>query len=138
MAQNQKKKRSEKRQRKNRKGFRLSDEELAAFIANCEAANLDGGDLFRVRCCSRRPLRVQKRRSLDEQKLAQILGQLGKWGNNLNQITAAINKAVKKSDIPEVAVILGQKERKIDDLKKVLLECRFLIRETLLKHDIEG
>ena len=130
----------EKRQREKVKAFRLSEDEVTSFLANAEAANLTGGDYFRVRCCSAKPLRKQTIRKLDEKMLAKILGELGAWGRNLNQIAHAMNIATKEPTYsPSYAASrLKQYEADIAELQKTLSECRMMIRETLLGRDING
>lgn len=128
----------EKRQRKKIKAFRLSEDEVTSFLANAAASNLTGGDYFRVRCCSVKPLRKQTVRKLDIKMLAKILGELGAWGRNLNQIAHAMNIAKKEPTYsPTYATNrLKQYENDITELQKIISECRMMIRETLLGRDI--
>lgn len=137
-AASQKSWKDEKRQREKVKAFRLSQEEVTSFLANAEAANLTGGDYFRVRCCSAKPLRKQTIRKLDEKVLAKILGELGAWGRNLNQIAHSMNIAMKEPIYsPSYAASrLKQYESDIAGLQRTLSDCRMMIRETLLGRDI--
>lgn len=128
-------KKSEKRQRTNLKSFRLSDEELAAFLAHCEAANLSGGDLFRTKCCGKKPLRAKRQRGEEEQSLAKILGQLGKCGNNLNQIAYALNVAKYKPDAAATLYALQAHEDKLEAIHTEVDLMRDLLMKILLKHD---
>lgn len=134
----QARKKSEKRQRKNLKAFRLNDGELADFMKNCETANLDGADFFRVKCCSQKPIRAKKRRQLDEKLLAQILGEQGKWGNNLNQVTHALNIAKTKPDAAAVANVFLRSEETLKDIRDAVNTIRDIVRENLLRNDPNG
>ncbi|MEM6829746.1 MAG: plasmid mobilization relaxosome protein MobC [Bacteroidota bacterium] len=131
----QTKKKSEKRQRNNLKSFRLSDEELAAFLSNCEAANLSGGDLFRTKCCGQKPLHARRQRGEEEKLLAKILGQLGKYGNNLNQIAYALNIAKYKPDAAATLYALQAQEEKLEAIHTSVDLIRDLLMNILLKHD---
>lgn len=136
-------KKSEVRRRKNSQSFRMDDEERAAFIAAYEAANLSAADFIRLKCCSAKPLRTRRRNHLhrvDEKKLAQALGLLGKSGSNNNQIAHALNIAMKEPDFnaPYAVQILKKYDKDIAAIQAEISECRTILREILLAGDFRG
>ena len=136
-------KKSEKRQRINVQAFRMVDDELARFQEHCEAADLKPADFIRVKCCSSKPLRKRERRDVhrfDEKKLAKILGLLGKSGSNHNQIAHALNIAMKSADFGANNALLELRrfEQIIMAIQADIIECRALVRETLLGRDLNG
>lgn len=118
----------EKRQRKKNKIFRVSQNEFDAFNNNAKSMNLSGGDFFRQSCCSAKPLRKNNVRRTDEALLAKILGQLGKWGSNLNQIAHAMNIARK-----EPTYSSGYAAKRLDKYEQDLAAMRNSIAEIELK-----
>lgn len=128
-------KKIEKRQRNIRKTFRMNEEELAAFLAHCDAANLSGGDLFRVKCCGKKPLRIKRERREGEKLLATFLGQLGRYGNNLNQIAHALNIAKHKPDAIATVHVLEYYDVRIGEIHATVDITRDLLMKTLLGHD---
>ena len=109
----------------------MNEEELAAFLSNSEAANLSGGDFFRVKCCGQKALKIHQKRFYDEQLLIRYLGQLGRIGNNLNQIAHALNIARFKPDAMPSIYILERHEDRINEIKTVLDASRDMIRQML-------
>jgi Bacterial mobilisation protein (MobC). len=124
----------EKRQRKKNKIFRVSDSEFHAFNDNAKALNLTGGDFFRKLCCSSEPLRIKKIRKMDETLLAKILGQLGKWGSNLNQIAHSINIARKEPTYSSsyAAKRLDKYENDIAAMRDSIAEIELKIQKALM------
>lgn len=128
-------KKIENRQRNIRKTFRMNEEELAAFLAHCDAVNLSGGDLFRVKCCGKKPLRRKQERREGEKLLAKYLGQLGRYGNNLNQIARALNIAKYKPDAVATVHILEYHENRIIEIQATVDFTRDLLMKSILGHD---
>lgn len=128
-------KKSETRKRNITRSFRMDDEELAAFLANCETANLSGGDLFRVKCCGKKPLRAKRERRTQEKLLVKYLGQLGRYGNNLNQIAHALNIAKYKPDAAASLHILERHEETLREIRAIVDVSRDILTQTLLGHD---
>lgn len=78
---------SEKRARTAHLTFRLNDEERALIEAKADAAGgLTPGSYAREILLGAPAPRPVRRRSPDRKLLAQLLGQLGKIGGNLNQL----------------------------------------------------
>lgn len=124
----------EKRQRKKNKIFRVSEEEFAAFAANAKEANLSGGDFFRQRCCSSKPIRNKRIRKLDESLLAKVLGQLGKWGSNLNQIAHSLNIARKEPTYSTTYASkrLEEYDHDIAEIRAAIAKIEVLIQKALI------
>ena len=116
----------------------MNTEELTAFLQNSEAANLSDADFIRMRCCEKKPIRKRRLRRLDEQALASGLGQLGKVANNINQIARALNLLQRKSETEQEAAQWASHDAAIAQMQAAIMESRRLIRQALLKHDIEG
>ena len=88
----------------------MNEAEHQAFLDHCEASGLSGSDLFRLKCCLQNPSRIRRHRRLDEKALARILGQLGRWGNNLNQIAHALNIAVQQHPLIVAGTLTRRRE----------------------------
>ncbi len=81
---------SETRKRQQRLPVRCTADEVSALRAAAEAAGFASiGDLVRARCL--RNTRSPKLPPVDRQQLARTLGQLGKYGSNLNQLAHIAN-----------------------------------------------
>ncbi len=81
---------SETRQRQQRLPVRCTAEELAELRAVASAAGFANiGELIRARCLQR--TRAPRHHPIDRQQLARTLGQLGKYGSNLNQLAHVAN-----------------------------------------------
>jgi hypothetical protein len=91
-------KKSENRQRTDYAIFRLLPEEKAAFERRCADAGLSKADYFRRKCLEDKPLRKLKSLSVDAQLLTQYLGQIGKIGSNLNQLSKHMNNGFLPAD----------------------------------------
>ena len=140
-------KKSEKRQRNIRRTFRMNEEELNAFLVNCESANLNAGDLFRLKCCSHKPLRKYITRREDQEIYVQILAQvmkgqyrLSRLDNNVNQMARALNVATLNLNGSQVAQIFEQHKNTLQKLLtlyeeyvEVSNESRDLLREKLMR-----
>jgi hypothetical protein len=77
---------SEKRQRTDRLFVRLTPEEKAAFLDRAEKAGMASGAFARAVLAGNAGPRAQRRLPADAAALREVLGHLGKIGNNLNQI----------------------------------------------------
>ena len=116
----------------------MNEKELTAFLENCQAANLSDADLFRVRCCGKKPLRKRRIHRIDEKALASALGHLMRVANNVNQIAHALNIAKSKPDAAATAEVLSRNQKKIGEMHAAILESRDLITKSLLNHDLES
>lgn len=75
--------------------IRLTPEERADLAAAAEAQGLGPSSFARLatlRAIGRRPAHALKRRDPHAIERARILGELGHWGRNLNQLAKAANK----------------------------------------------
>lgn len=82
---------SEKRKRSACLAVRLTPEERAHIEANAVRAGLATGSYARLVLLGTPPPRQVRRPPIERQKLAQLLGQIGYVGNNINQIARMLN-----------------------------------------------
>lgn len=82
---------SEKRQRTKIINFRVLPEEFDLFHDRCQASGLSKSDYFRQKCLEGKPLRKRKAHGTDTTVILHLLGQIGRLGNNLNQIAKTQN-----------------------------------------------
>jgi Bacterial mobilisation protein (MobC) len=82
---------SEKRQRQQVLGIRLTADEHAALTAASERAGLALAGYARSQLLSAPPLRQARRPPVERAELARLLGELGKVGSNVNQMARALN-----------------------------------------------
>ncbi len=73
-------------------GFRVDAIERAEIESAAEAAGLTVGSYCRDTILSKALTTARRRPSLDRALLAQLLGQLGKLGGNMNQIAKRLNE----------------------------------------------
>jgi hypothetical protein len=92
---------SDKRQRTHQSLVRLSDEEFADISARADKAGLAVAAFMRAAVLGNPGPRAQHRPPADHKALRQILGELGRVGNNINQIARALNSE-DKSKLPEL------------------------------------
>src|SRR6266851_117935 len=92
---------SDKRRRGKIIASRCLDEEFAAIAAKADEAGLSKGAFLRAAGLGDAGPRAQRRPPADHVALRQILGQLGRVGNNLNQIARALN-AKQQLRLPEL------------------------------------
>lgn len=83
---------SEKRQRAARLFLRLTAEEKAAILARADKAGMTPPAYLRAAALGTAGPRAQRRIPADAGLLRQVLGHLGRVGNNLNQIARHLNR----------------------------------------------
>jgi len=82
---------SDKRQRGKIIASRCLDEEFTAIAAKADKAGLAVAAFMRAAALGDAGLRAQRRPPVDHKALRQYLGQVGRLGNNINQIARALN-----------------------------------------------
>lgn len=93
---------SETRQRPARPAMRCSAAELAQLEQRAERAGMTVGAYMRHQCLGEAGPRAVRRPPVERKALAQLLGQLGKCGSNVNQIARALNSDREiLHDVPE-------------------------------------
>lgn len=92
---------SEKRQRNQIIPIRVTGEERAAIEAKADAAGLTIAAYLRATAIGAAGPRARRRAPSDQVALRQLLGELGRVGNNVNQIARALNSD-ETADIPEL------------------------------------
>jgi hypothetical protein len=80
------------RQRSHMMNFRASDAERAEIEAAAERTGLAVGAYVRSRVLEKPTTRATRRPPVERAALAQLLGQIGKIGSNLNQIARSENR----------------------------------------------
>ena len=95
-----------KRQRNEKITIRCYTAERDAIRANADKAGLAVGAFLRATGAGNAGPRAQRRPPADHQVLRQILGHLGRIGNNINQISRRLN-AGANPDIPELREALA-------------------------------
>jgi len=70
---------------------RLSDDERKELVRRAEAAGLSIGGYWKSAVFNTAPPRKSRRPRTDTAELAKLLGQLGRVGNNLNQLARTLN-----------------------------------------------
>ena len=92
---------SDKRQRGKIQPVRCTLEEFKAIAAKADKAGLAIAAFMRAAALGDPGPRAQRRPPADHKALRQILGELGRIGNNLNQIARALN-ARQQIRLPEL------------------------------------
>jgi len=92
---------SDKRQRGKIQPVRCTLEEFNAIAAKADKAGLSAAGFMRAAALGDAGPRAQRRPPADHKALRQILGELGRVGNNLNQIARALN-AGERVRLPEL------------------------------------
>lgn len=118
--------------------LRVTPEEKETLRDQATKRGLSLSDFARERILKISPLRKRRRRSLDEKAMASALAQLGRFGGNLNQIAHALNIIKMKSDDSALLPTLQGIEQQLSYLVADQKEAKHLIRQALLKHDLEG
>ena len=114
---------SEKRQRNKRLSIRFTAEEFNQIAARADQAGLGSAALLRAAALGDAGPRAQRRPPADHKALRQLLGHVGRIGNNINQIARALN-AAEKSGLAEVPAVLGACPaalRACDDIRRAIL-----------------
>ncbi len=82
---------SEKRKDQRVKTLRISEQQNEELIKNARAAGVSVSGFIRKRCCTSQQITPRKIIPLEVQAVLQLRGQLGRLGNNLNQIVRREN-----------------------------------------------
>ena len=92
---------SEQRQRTETLYARVTPEEKAAVIDRADKAGMAVAAFMRASALGSAGPRAQRRPPADHGALRQLLGELGRVGNNINQIARGVN-AGEAPDVPEL------------------------------------
>lgn len=82
---------SDKRQRSHQCLIRWTDEEFASISEKADKAGMAVAAFMRAVALGNPGPRAQRRPPADHRALRQILGEIGRIGNNINQIARALN-----------------------------------------------
>jgi hypothetical protein len=89
---------SEKRRRTAHITIRLTPDERAAIDESAQRAGLTAGSHARSILLGAPTPRQVRRPPVERRELAQLLGEVGRVGNNLNQIARALNSGAEPDD----------------------------------------
>lgn len=95
---------SEKRQRAKTYSIRLSDQEQATARSIASRAGISLAALIRHALFNTPPPRAARRPTIEHQRVAQLLGELGKIGSNINQLAKHANAGRYQPDSVELAM----------------------------------
>lgn len=99
---------SEKRQRTEQLFVRLTPDEKAAFLARANKAGMSAAAFLRMAVNGDAGPRAQRRVPVDAALMRQVLGHLGRIGNNLNQIARHLNTGREGDQGPALAAALAE------------------------------
>ena len=99
---------TETRQRGHVLQVRCTDDERAGIVAAAERAGLTVGAFMRQQSLGTPGPRAARRPVVARVELAQVLGQLGKWGSNVNQLARAYNVDGSTPAAVELAAIRAE------------------------------
>lgn len=109
---------SEKRARTIHLGVRLTPEERAQIERAAESSGLSTGSYARLVLLGTPGPRQVRRPQVDRAELGRLLGEIGRVGNNLNQIAHRMNTGVP-TDRPALLVILAS----LVDVRNAILQA---------------
>lgn len=95
---------SEKRQRTRTLSVRFNDREAETVRMMADRAGLSCGALVRYALFKTPPPRAARRPTVNHRAVAQLLGQLGKIGTNINQLAKQANAGRYQSNSIELAL----------------------------------
>jgi hypothetical protein len=105
-----------KRQRQRVFPIRLTDAEHAELVSRAERAGLSVAGLIRQRCLDLPPPRASRRPVPERVELVRLLGQIGKIGGNVHQITRAMNAGGSPS-----AMVMEDAARDVAEMRAAIL-----------------
>lgn len=99
-------KKSEKRQRTEVIFARVTPDEKAAVMARADRAGMATAAFMRALAIGEPGPRARRRPTADHVAIRQLLGELGRIGNNINQIARAVNSG-QLPELPELREALA-------------------------------
>lgn len=96
--------------------IRLSVDERAEIVRRADAAGLSIGGYWKSAVFNLPPPRKSHRPSVDRVELAKLLGQLGRVGNNINQLARTLNME-GSVEIPELTEAL----KELTDMREAVM-----------------
>src|SRR5208337_4397028 len=92
---------SDKRRRSHQSLIRWTDDEFTSITDKADKSGLAVAAFMRAAALGSPGPRAQRRPPADHKALRQILGELGRIGNNINQIARALNSG-EKASLPDL------------------------------------
>lgn len=96
---------SDKRRRSHQSLIRWTDDEFTSITDKADKSGLAVAAFMRAAGLGNPGPRAQRRPPVDHKALRQYLGQVGRLGNNINQIARALNSG-EKANLPELKEVL--------------------------------
>lgn len=96
---------SDKRRRSHQSLIRWTDDEFTSITDKADKSGLAVAAFMRAAGLGSPGPRAQRRPPVDHKALRQYLGQVGRLGNNINQIARALNSG-EKANLPELKEVL--------------------------------
>src|SRR5208337_3011648 len=96
---------SDKRRRSHQSLIRWTDDEFTSVTDKADKSGLAVAAFMRAVALGNPGPRAQRRPPVDHKVLRQYLGQVGRLGNNINQIARALNSG-EKANLPELQEVL--------------------------------
>lgn len=112
---------SENRKEQRVRTLRISEKQDAELVRNALAAGISVGGYIRRRCCSAQHIQPRKIIPVEVQAVLQLRGQLGRLGNNLNQI-------VRRENFNENPYAHEYQEA-LAGVRETIAECHALLRD---------
>lgn len=103
-----------------RLNLRLTSEEMAQLQRDADAAAVDLSTIARAQILNAPIPKRRYRRSVDHEKLADVLQQLGKIGTNLNQIAKVANSNGDLAHFREAKLLKNLLEEIRDEVRAAL------------------
>lgn len=110
--------------------IRLSVDERAEIVRRAEAAEISIAAYWKLAVFNLPPPRKSRRPSVDRIELAKLLGQLGKVGNNINQLARILNTD-GSVEIPELTKAL----KELTDMRAAVMNAMGYQETTQDEHD---
>lgn len=107
MEQRAKRSGSEKRQRQHSLTVRFNATEHAAVVSQAEAVGLTAASFARTQLLDVPAPRGSRRPPVERAQVAQLLGQIGKVGSNINQIARTLNAGMGSPSQRDLAEAMG-------------------------------
>lgn len=99
---------------------RLTPEEMEQLRRDADTAAVSVSDVARAQLLNAPIPKRKSRRSVDHEKLAQVLQQLGKIGTNLNQLAKVANASGDLSHVRNVRELKTELEAIRDEVRAAL------------------
>jgi Mobilization protein NikA len=116
---------SEKRKSQRVRTLRISDRQDAELISKARAAGVSVSGYIRRRCCTAQDVKPRKLIPVEVQEVMRLRGQLGRLGNNLNQI-------VRRENFNENP-FADEYRQALAGVREAIAQCHGLLRDAHMR-----